>query len=316
MAGQQWQVNADGGFLSNEELSKQIRHVAQPLMQFRQFVRPDSAVGKQKGNTFDFDRVSNVATAGGALQEGVAMPETKVTISQSQLTITEYGNSVPYTGKLEALAKFSPSNVVTVALKNDMAKVLDSAAAGQFTGCKVKYTPTGTTSAPTGTIDTDGTVSTAATRNIAVYDVEEVRDYLKSTLKAPAYDGRNYMGIGSTGLLRAIQRDRTEFQTAAQYGDPELLFAGEVGRIRGVRWVEETNVLANSLGTTSYKGEGVVFGEDPVVEGVAIAEEVRAKIAGDYGRDKGVAWYFLGGWKEVWDTANAGEARIIHITST
>lgn len=316
MAGQQWQVSADGGYLANPELSKEIRHVAQPLMLFRQFVRPDSAVGKNKGDTFDYDRVSNVATAGGALTEGVNIPETKVTISKSQLTIAEYGNSVPYTGKLEALSKFSPSNLVTVALKNDQAKVLDRAAAAKFTGCKIKYTPTGTSGSPTGTFDTDGAVSTAATRNCAVYDVEEIRDYLKSTVHAPLYDGQNYVGIGSTGFVRAIQRDRTEFQTAAQYGDPERLFSSEVGRIRNVRFVEETNVLANSLGTTPYKGEAVIFGEDPVVEGIAIAEEIRAKVPGDYGRDKGVAWYFLGGWKEVWDTANDGEARIIHITST
>lgn len=316
MAGQQWQVSADGGYLANAKLSREIRTVAQPLMVFRQFVRADSAIGKNKGDTFDFDRISNVATAGGTLLEGQKIPETGVTISKATMTIGEKGNSVPYTGKLEALAEFNPSNIITQALKNDMAKVLDSAAAANFTGCQIKYTPTGTSGSPTGTFDTDGTVSTAATRNVAVFDVEEVRDYLKSTVHAPLYDGQNFVGIGSTGFMRGIQRDRTEFQTAAQYGDPERLFSSEVGRVRNVRWVEETHVLANVLGTTSYKGEAVVFGEDPVIEGVAIAEEIRAKIPGDYGRDKGVAWYFLGGWKEVWNTANDGEARIIHITST
>lgn len=316
MAGQQWAVSADGGYLANPKLSREIRVNAQPIMVARQFVRPDSAIGKNKGDTFDFDRISNVSTGGAALLESQTIPETKVTISKAQLTVTEYGNSVPFTGKLESLSEFSPSNIVTQALKNDMAKTLDTAAMAQFQAAKIKYTPTGTSGSPTGTFDTGGTVATAATRQVAVFDVEEVRDYLKSTVHAPLYDGQNFMGIASTGFLRGVQRDRTEFQTAAQYGDPERLFASEVGRIRNVRFVEETHVLANVLGTTSYKGEAVVFGEDPVVEGVAIAEEIRAKIPGDYGRDKGVAWYFLGGWKQVWDTANDGEARIIHITST
>jgi N4-gp56 family major capsid protein len=285
-------------------------------MKFRQFVRPDSAIGKNKGDTFDFDRVSNVATGGGSILESQKMPETKVTISKASMTITEYGNSIPYTGKLEALAEFSPSNIITVALKDDMAKVLDTAAAAQFQAAKMKYTPTGSSSVPTGVFDNDGTVSTAATRNVQVFDIEEIRDYLASSLHAPKYDGENYMGIGSTGFLRGIMRDKDEFQEAAKYGDPERLFSGEVGRIRGVRLVEETNVLSNTMGTGSYKGEGVIFGADPVVEGIAIAEEIRAKIPGDYGRDKGVAWYFLGGWKQVWDTATDGQARIIHVTST
>lgn len=316
MAGQQWQVSADGGYLANPKLSREIRVVAQPIMVFRQFVRPDSAIGKNKGDTFDFDRISNVATRGGTIGESQKMPETKVAISKAQLIINEFGNSVPYTGKLEALAEFSPSNIVTQALKNDMAKVLDLAASAEFLNGKLLYTPTGTANAPTGTMDTGGVAQTAATRNVAVFDIEEVRDYLKSTVHAPLYDGQNYIGIGSTGFLRGIQRDQTNFQTAAQYGDPERLFSSEVGRIRNVRWVEETNVLSNVLGTTAFKGEAVVFGEDPVVEGIAIAEEIRAKIPGDYGRDKGVAWYFLGGWKNVWPTANDGEARIVHITST
>lgn len=32
------------------------------------------------------------------------------------------------------------------------------------------------------------------------------------------------------------------------------------------------------------------FGGDTVAEAVAIPEEIRGKIPGDYGRDKGVAW--------------------------
>ena len=36
----------------------------------------------------------------------------------------------------------------------------------------------------------------------------------------------------------------------------------------------------------------------------------------DYGRSKGIAWYGMMGFGEVWPTATPGEARIIHITST
>ncbi|MGE3844511.1 MAG: hypothetical protein AB7I50_23345, partial [Vicinamibacterales bacterium] len=51
------------------------------------------------------------------------------------------------------------------------------------------------------------------------------------------------------------------------------------------------------------------FGEDTVAEGILIPEEMRAKIPTDYGRSKGVAWYYLGGFGIV-QTA-AAQARIL-----
>jgi hypothetical protein len=39
-----------------------------------------------------------------------------------------------------------------------------------------------------------------------------------------------------------------------------------------------------------------VLGEDTVAEALAIPEEIRGKIPTDYGRSRGVAWYYLGGF--------------------
>ncbi|MDD5084201.1 MAG: hypothetical protein PHT88_04740 [Candidatus Moranbacteria bacterium] len=36
--------------------------------------------------------------------------------------------------------------------------------------------------------------------------------------------------------------------------------------------------------------------EDTVAEAIAVPEEMRGKIPTDYGRSKGIAWYFLGGF--------------------
>ena len=78
--------------------------------------------------------------------------------------------------------------------------------------------------------------------------------------------------------------------------------------------MEETNYLSNILG--SYYGEGVVFGADAVREKILTPEEIRIKIPTDFGRDRGIAWYYLGGFKTVWSQATDTEAHIIHITST
>jgi hypothetical protein len=50
MAQQRWAVSADGGYLANPQLSKELRVAAQPLMRFRQFVRPEPGFGKKKGS--------------------------------------------------------------------------------------------------------------------------------------------------------------------------------------------------------------------------------------------------------------------------
>ena len=77
---------------------------------------------------------------------------------------------------------------------------------------------------------------------------------------------------------------------------------GEVGRYEGVRFVEQTNVAKGSIGTAGAAWSGgvsdwaVFFGEDTVAEAIAVPEEIRGKIPTDYGRSRGVAWYYLGGF--------------------
>ncbi|NJM93946.1 MAG: hypothetical protein HC842_04125 [Cytophagales bacterium] len=48
---------------------------------------------------------------------------------------------------------------------------------------------------------------------------------------------------------------------------------------------------------------------------VAQDPELMMKIPEDYGRDKSVAWYGQFEFGIVWDTANAGEARVVRVTS-
>lgn len=310
-----WGAVAQGGYLANPDLSKKIRHASQPMLRARQFVRAEPGYGKNKSDRILFNRISNVVTGGGPINELEKMPEDQFQISQGQVIVNEYGNSIPYTGKLEALSEFNVDNIVQKALRNDMAKILDGAVIDELQTSMVKSIPTGTVAAPTTTFDEDGTVSTAATRDTQAFDIKEIVDRLKSTYLTPKYDGENYICLCSVGLARAL-KDDPDWEDAAKFGEPERLFSGEVGKYYGVRFVETTNDLTNTLGTTAFKGEGIFFGEDPIVEGVAVPEELRVKIAVDYGRDPGIAWLYLGGWSLTYDSAAAGENKSIHHTST
>jgi len=94
---------------------------------------------------------------------------------------------------------------------------------------------------------------------------------------------------------------------------------GETGRYEGVRFVEQTyrakGGAAAGLGTAaaawgnSLSDWAVFMGADTVAEAVAIPEEVRGKIPTDYGRSRGIAWYYLGGAGLVHSTA--AESRVV-----
>jgi hypothetical protein len=47
-----------------------------------------------------------------------------------------------------------------------------------------------------------------------------------------------------------------------------------------------------------------------------LTPEMRAGIPADFGRSKAVAWYGILEFGVIWTTANAGEARIVHVSST
>src|SRR5438105_3442609 len=127
MPGQVYSVTSNGGNTSQPYLSQKIRTVAQPFFKLRQFIDAKEAIGKNKGDTFLFDKRKNVDTQGGTLVETNTIPETQYTTVQGTCVITEYGNSVPFTGKLEELSQFSIEPLTEQALRDDQVKVLESA---------------------------------------------------------------------------------------------------------------------------------------------------------------------------------------------
>ena len=319
MAGQLWSVNSLGGYFYSQNLSDELREALQPMSRFRQFadVKDASQQGKGKGQTYTWDVVSNVATAGGTLAETNTMPETQFTITQATLTINEYGNSVPYSGKLEALSKFEARKPVMQALRNDAVKTFDRAAWAQFKATPLHVVPASAgTSTATLTLTTNGTAT--ATNNI-VFQKEHAKlvvDLMKER-NIPAYTNDDYIGIAWPVTLRRLKND---LEAIHQYTVPgiQLIFNAEIGRYENVRYVEQTNIVKGVstdgiTGTAWAAGaanDWIFFmGEDTVAEGVAIPEEMRAKIPTDFGRSKGVAWYYLGGFGLV--QTSATEARVV-----
>ena len=91
MAGQVYVTSTLGGNWSQPYLSDRLRHIAQPMFRFRQFTDVKEAIGKNRGDTWYFDKAGNVATQGGTLVETSTIPETQFVTNQGTGSITEYG---------------------------------------------------------------------------------------------------------------------------------------------------------------------------------------------------------------------------------
>ena len=304
MAGQVWAVNSLGGYLYSRQLSNVLRMTVQPLVKFRQFadVHDISQQGKKKGDSFTWDVVSDVATAGQVLIETNTMPETNITITQGTLTITEAGNSVPYSGKLDNLSKFPIEDIIKKAMKNDAVKSFDRLAWAQFNQTLLRAIPTGGTATAAVTLYTNGTVT--GTNSIAYNNghAKSIVDQMKER-NIPAYIADDYYAIAWPTTLRTFKNN---LETIHQYSDTgfNLIMNGEIGRYENVRYIEQTNI-AKGTGTDGVTQttwtNGVsdwifFFGNDTVAEAIAVPEEMRGKIPTDYGRSKGIAWYYLGGF--------------------
>lgn len=315
MAQQTWTYDAPTGVYKNHTLSSDLRQAAIVDTKFMQFVKPEAGYGRKKGDTITITRVSNLAVpSDGKISETTRIPEDVLTISTVGITVSEWGRSVPYTSLSEDLSEFNIENSVQAALKNQMKVVMDNASSSAFKTGQIKAEATGTTSI---NFDTGGSPTQQATVNLNLYHIEQMRDYAYSTLFIPPFEGDDYILTAATKACRGIKQD-PNWETWHKYTDPEAKYNAEIGRMENCRVVEVPNVnaLAAVVGTSSGTGEAILFGMDPVVMAVAQDPELRLAIPQDFGRQRSVAWYGILNFGVVWTTANPGEARIIHFTST
>lgn len=315
MASHSWVHDAPTGVYKNHDLSAKIRMAAIKEAKFMQFVKPEEGYGKKKGESVTITRVSNVTVpSSDVLSETNRIPEDSLSLSTQAITVSERGRAIPYTSLSLDLASFDLENAIQKKLRDQLKLSMDISAASAFKEGKILAIPTGVSET---TFETDGAASNTAASNLNMYHVESIRDYMFSDLNIAPYSGDDYICIMITQAKRGLMRDPA-WVDWKKYTDPAAKFNGEVGRIENIRFVEtnHTSALSNNLGTGDVMGEAVFFGEDPVVMGVVEDPHLRAKESEDYGRSKGVAWYGIYGFGQIWkDSANAGEARVVYMTS-
>ena len=309
MASQLWAVNSLGGYFYSLNLSEELRETLQPLTKFRQFADiKDAAVqGKGKGQEYHWNVYSNIATQGTVLVETTTMAESNFTITQGTMTITEYGNAVPYTGKLDDLSEQPVKEIIQKVLKNDAKKTLDQAAYDQFALTPLRVIAAAGTDTSAVTLYTNGTVT--GTNNVALgkEHVKSIVDLMKER-NIPPYEADDYFAIAHPTTFRKFKNDLEGIKIYVSEGF-QMIMNGEVGRYESTRFIEQTNIAKTGFTTNNKSMWAYFFGADTVSEGIVTPEEMRGKIPTDYGRSRGIAWYYLGGFGLVHSVA--ANARIL-----
>ena len=328
MAGQLFVTNSLGGFYASFNLSKELRMGVQATSKFRQFADVKDAWGKveRTGQTFTWDVVPMMTRGNRALTETNTIPQGNHTVVQGTLTMNERGFSVPFTEALESMAMLSVKQPIMKVLKYDASVDLDALCHQQFNATPLRVVST--TSADTAfTITTNSSATATNTTFLSKINVRAICDGMKGR-NIPYYTANDYYAISRPAGLRILKNDLESVQLYTETG-LEMIMAGEIGRYDTVRFVEQTNIpTGGATDSTTFDpftdtgdawntvgaGDWVFFfGSDTVCEAVHTPEEIRAKIADDYGRSKGIAWYYLGGYGIT--HTNAAQARIIKFDS-
>lgn len=324
MAGQLFSVAAEGGYMYSDNLSKYLRTQVQPRTKFRQLcdVPELDTMALHRGDTARWNVYSKIANQGGRLSETETIPESGFTVSQKSLTVYEGGNSVPYTGRLEALAEHDVQAIIDKTLRDDARKFMDIEAHAQFKATDLRVSPTSGTSTTAVDLTTNGVANTTNNVEFGTGHAKAIADIMKER-NIPAYTEDDYVAITHPTTLRTFKNSLESMKVYTETGLGHI-FRGEIGRYENTRYVEQSFIpkggAADSVSWNpntetadawnNGKSSWIYFmGEDNVAEALVIPEEIRAKIPSDFGRSKAIAWYWLGGYGLVHDDAT--NARIV-----
>ena len=330
MSGQIWSVADEGGYMWAPNLSDYLRLQNLPVVKWRQLcdVRENDAdgkplVGKSRGEKWYWNVYNKLAVKGRALDETERMPESGFKVAQYSGTMTEYGQAVPYTGKLDDLSEQPIKEIIRKLLKIDVAETFDVAAWAQFNQTPLRVAPlSGSSATALDVLVTNGT--STVTNNVAFGKghVEPISTLMKER-GIPAYEAGDYLAVARPSTFVQLKSDLEGIQTYTETGLAQIK-NGEIGRYRGIRFIEQTHIPAGGAadsttfnpqtGTADVwnnaKSDWIFFmGADTVAEGIAIPEEIRGKIPDDYGRGRGIAWYALEGFGL--SHPNAQDSRVI-----
>ena len=301
-------VTNSGNFVKLDNLtrvvySREIEFKALPVMRFFQFATVKTELGTTPGLTIQMLTYDNLKL-GGKLTEGTRMTTQALSSSMKSITVEEKGNAVAVS---ELLLQSSFDDVMasaTALLGRDYALVLD---------CELRDTALKGTNKVYACNKAGAKVTQRQDlTEDCTLKVSTIKDAIEvlATNNAPKYQGASWICFVHPHQSRSL-RDDSAWINASNYGAPEQLFTGEIGRIDDTRFIETTLMCNGASATTdpSHKNElksgvsnnktnvyqAVIFGDNYYAVAFGLPVELRDNGVIDFGREHGLAWYSIWG---------------------
>ena len=283
--------------------AREIEFKALPVMRFFQFATVKTELGTTPGLTIQMLTYDNLKL-GGSLTEGTRMNTQALSSSMKSITVKEHGNAIAVS---ELLLQSSFDDVMasaTALLGRDYALVMDTTLRDTaLKGTNVVYASKNDGTKVSSRTDLDATCG---------FKVSTVKDAVEilATNNAPKYQGANWICFVHPHQSRML-RDDNAWINASNYGAPEQMFTGEIGRIDDVRFIE-TTLMCNCKASEhdpAFKQElnnghesnkvdvyqSVIFGDNYYALAIGLPVELRDNGVIDFGREHGMAWYSIFG---------------------
>ena len=291
-----------GGTLFSDAIrlvySREIEFKALPVMRFAQFATQKTELGVEPGLTIAMLTYDNLAL-GGALEEMQNMSTQALSGSMKQITVQEHGNAV---SNSELLIQSSFDDIMattTTLLGRDYALVMDCELRDvALSGTNVVYAN-----------KKAGRTSLVAGDKMQVATIKDAIEIL-ATNNAPKYNNMYWICFVHPHQSRDL-RDDSAWINASNYGNPEQLFNGEIGRIDDTRFIETTLMCNGACANTdpAYKAalvsgtngnqtniyQSVIFGDAYYGIAWSLPVELRDNGVEDFGRKRSLAWYAIWG---------------------
>ena len=280
--------------------SREIEFKALPIMRFSQFATQKTELGVEPGLTISMLTYDNLKL-GGALKEMQNMSTQALSGSMKQITVQEHGNAV---SNSELLIQSSFDDIMattTTLLGRDYALVMD---------CELRDVAL----SGTNIVYAGGKASRDAITDADKLQVSTIKDAIEilATNNAPKYQNMYWICFVHPHQSRDL-RDDSAWINASNYGAPEQLFTGEIGRIDDTRFIETTLMCNGKAGVADpaykadlVKGAGevanatdiyqaVIFGDQYYGIAWSLPVELRDNGVEDFGRKRSLAWYAIWG---------------------
>ena len=225
-------------------------------------------IPKGKTKTIAFDKMSPLPKASVPLTEGVTPKGSAVNITRVKGEPDQFGNYVSYTDQLDFFANDPSPEVLkyTDLLKENQLETYEHLDAMELaSGLNVFYA---------------GEAKSRAelTDVLSVKDVRRAVTSLKRNKVQPA-DGTDFIAFIHPDVVYNIWSDE-EWRQPHTYADTKELYAGEIGRLFGVRFIEDPDAYV-------FRGEpfGGVYDELSIVsvagQNVYVAETITSELASE-----------------------------------